>query len=125
MKRWTRLALGLAVGAGVAMVAAPKLLAQTTAVAEKERIKNVSGTVLDNSETPLSGAVVYLKNTKTLAVKSVYSSDTGEFHFNALSPNTDYQIYAEFNGVRSGTKTVSSFDNRTSVNMTLKVDVAK
>jgi hypothetical protein len=125
MKHWTRLALGLAVGAGVAMVAAPKLLAQTTAVAEKERIKNVSGTVLDKSETPLSGAVVYLKNTKTLAVKSVYSSDAGEFHFNALSPNTDYQIYAEFNGVRSGTKTVSSFDNRTSVNMTLKVDVAK
>jgi hypothetical protein len=125
MKRWTRLALGIAVGATVAMITAPKLFAQTTAVAEKERIKNVSGTVLDNSEAPLGGAVVYLKNTKTLAVKSVYSSDAGEFHFNALSPNTDYQIYAEFNGVRSGTKTISSFDNRTSVNMTLKVDVKK
>lgn len=125
MKRWTRLAVALAVGAGVAMIAAPKLLAQTTSVAEKERIKNVSGTVLDKADAPLSGAVVYLKNTKTLAVKSVYSSDKGEFHFNALSPNTDYQIYAEFNGVRSGTKTVSSFDNRTSVNMTLKVDVNK
>jgi hypothetical protein len=125
MKRWTRLALGLAVGAAVAMIAAPGLFAQTTAVAEKERTKNVSGTVMDKSDAPLSGAVVYLKNTKTLAVKSVYSSDNGEFHFNALSPNTDYQIYAEFNGVRSGTKTVSSFDNRTSVNMTLKVDVNK
>lgn len=119
----TKLALGLAVGA-LAAYAAPRALAQT-AVAEKERVKNVSGSVVDKAEAPLSGAVVYLKNTKTLAVKSFISNDQGQFRFNALSPNTDYELYAEFNGTRSGTKTISSFDSKTDVVMTLKVDVKK
>jgi hypothetical protein len=124
MKRTTKIALGLALGAG-AVVMAPLLRAQATAVAEKERVKNVSGTVLDKSDRPLGGAVVYLKNTKTLAVKSFISQDSGEFRFNALSPNVDYEVYAEFNGARSSTKTVSSFDSKTNVTMTLKVDTNK
>lgn len=119
----TKLALGLAVGA-LAAYAVPRALAQT-AVAEKERVKNVSGSIVDKAEAPLSGAVVYLKNTKTLAVKSFISNDQGQFRFNALSPNTDYELYAEFNGTRSGTKTISSFDSKTDVVMTLKVDVKK
>ena len=94
-------------------------------VAERERLKNVSGSVVDKSDAPLSGAVVYLKNTKTLAVKSFISNDQGQFRFNALSPNLDYELYAEFNGVRSGTKSISSFDSKTDVTMTLKVDVKK
>jgi hypothetical protein len=124
MKRTTKIALSLALGAG-AVVMAPMLRAQTTAVAEKERVKNVSGTVLDKNDRPLGGAVVYLKNTKTLAVKSFISQDSGEFRFNALSPNVDYEVYAEFNGSRSSTKTVSSFDSKTNVTMTLKVDTNK
>ena len=124
MKLTTKLALGLAVGA-LAAFAAPRLIAQSNTIAEKERVKNVSGSVVDKAEAPLSGAVVYLKNTKTLAVKSFISNDQGQFRFNALSPNTDYELYAEFNGARSGTKTVSSFDSKTDVNMTLKVDTKK
>jgi len=124
MKRTTKIALSLALGAG-AVVMAPMLRAQATAVAEKERVKNVSGTVLDKNDRPLGGAVVYLKNTKTLAVKSFISQDSGEFRFNALSPNVDYEVYAEFNGARSSTKTVSSFDSKTNVTMTLKVDTNK
>lgn len=119
----TKLALGLAVGA-LAAYAVPRALAQT-AVAEKERVKNVSGSIVDKAEAPLSGAVVYLKNTKTLAVKSFISNDQGQFRFNALSPNTDYELYAEFSGTRSGTKTISSFDSKTDVVMTLKVDVKR
>jgi hypothetical protein len=120
----TKLALGLAVAA-LAVFGAPRLLAQSSTIAEKERVKNVSGSVVDKSESPLSGAVVYLKNTKTLAVKSFISNDQGQFRFNALSPNTDYELYAEFNGTRSGTKTISSFDSKVDVTMTLKVDVKR
>jgi len=124
MKRYAKFALGIAVGVGAVLVAAPRLSAQT-AVAEKERVKNVTGTVMDKSDKPLGGAVVYLKNTKTLAVKSFISQDNGEFRFNALSPNVDYEVYAEFNGARSSTKTISSFDSKTNVTMTLKVDVSR
>jgi hypothetical protein len=122
MKRSLRLVIGIALGAALLGVAATKARG---AVAERERVKTVSGTVLDRADAPISGAVVYLKNTKTLAVKSFISNDAGQFRFNALSPNIDYEIYAEFNGSRSGTKTVSSFDSKTDVNMTLKVDVKR
>lgn len=125
MKRTVKIAMGIALGASAALVAVPRLMAQATNVAERERLKNVSGSVVDKSDAPLSGAVVYLKNTKTLAVKSFISNDQGQFRFNALSPNVDYELYAEFNGVRSGTKTISSFDSKADVTMTLKVDVKK
>jgi hypothetical protein len=125
MKRTTKLALGIAVGMGAAFVAVPLLRAEPSPAFEKERVKNVTGTVLDKGDKPLSGAVVYLKNTKTLAVKSFISQDNGEFRFNALSPNVDYEIYAEFNGTRSSTKTISSFDSKTNVTFTLKIDVNK
>jgi hypothetical protein len=124
MKRTVKIAMGLALGASVALFAVPRLRAQS-AVAERERLKNVSGSVVDNANAPLPGAVVYLKNTKTLTVKSFISNDQGQFRFNALSPNLDYELYAEFNGVRSGTKTISSFDSKSDVTMTLKVDVKK
>ena len=124
MNRYSKFALGIAVSVGAVLAAAPRLGAQTQ-VAEKERVKNVTGTVMDKSEKPLGGAVVYLKNMKTLAVKSFISQDNGEFRFNALSPNVDYEVYAEFNGARSGTKTISSFDSKMNVAMTLKIDVAK
>lgn len=125
MRRTYKLALGVAVGMGAAFLAVPHLRAQASGVAEKERVKNVTGTVVDKSDAPLSGAVVYLKNTKTLAVKSFISNDAGEFRFNALSPNNDYELYAEFNGARSGNKTISSFDGRMNVTLVLKVDVKK
>lgn len=125
MKRYSKIALGIAVGLGAAFVAAPRLRAELSPAFEKERIKNVTGTVLDKTEKPLGGAVVYLKNSKTLAVKSFISQENGEFRFNALSPNVDYELYAEFNGTRSSTKTISSFDSKTNVVMTLKIDVAR
>ena len=124
MTRRTKLLMGIALGASAAFVAVPRVLAQT-AVSERERVKNVSGSVVDKGDAPISGAVVYLKNTKTLAVKTFISQDNGQFRFNALSPNSDYEVYAEFNGTRSGTKTISSFDSKTDVTMTLKVDVKR
>jgi hypothetical protein len=125
MNRYSKLALGIAVGLGAAFIAAPRLRAEPSPAFEKERVKNVTGTVLDKTEKALGGAVVYLKNSKTLAVKSFISQDNGEFRFNALSPNVDYELYAEFNGARSSTKTISSFDSKTNVTVTLKVDVAR
>ena len=92
---------------------------------DRDQSRTLQGTVVDKAEEPLPGSVVYLKNTKTLAVKSFISDDAGGFRFPALSPNVDYEVYAEFNGQRSATKTLSSFDSRTSVQMQLKIDVKK
>jgi len=128
MKRILVLKLALLTLLAAGMTAVPNVAAaQTRGVGSKDRdqSRTLQGTVVDKAEDPLPGSVVYLKNTKTLAVKSFIADDAGAFRFPSLSPNVDYEVYAEFNGQRSATKTLSSFDSRTSVQMQLKIDVKK
>ena len=70
---------------------------------------------------PLPGAVVYLKNTKTLAIRTFVSDGTGNYRFASLSPNVDYEVYADFKGSKSDTKTLSAFDSRPTATINLKV----
>jgi protocatechuate 3,4-dioxygenase beta subunit len=99
--------------------------AQTTygnPVSDKEaQVRALTGQVMDGREQPLAGAIVYLKNTKTMAVKTFIAGDDGMYRFNALSPNVDYEVYAEHNGKKSDTKTLSSFDSRKTAYINLKI----
>ncbi|MDR3749483.1 MAG: carboxypeptidase-like regulatory domain-containing protein [Acidobacteriota bacterium] len=85
----------------------------------------LTGTVLDKSDQPVSNAVVYLKNTKTLAVKTFIAEENGTFRFPELSPNVDYEVYAQRNGRKSDTKVLSQFDDREKPNINLRIDVTK
>jgi hypothetical protein len=87
----------------------------------QEHTRTLTGHVFDSQNQPLSKAIVYLKNTKSLAVKTYISDPDGGYHFPALSANVDYEVYAEHNGAHSDTKTLSAFDNRKQVNITLRV----
>lgn len=82
----------------------------------------LSGRVTDKQDGALANAVVYLTNTRTRAVKTYIVGNDGSYRFPSLSPNIDYEVYAQFNGRKSDTKTVSQFDNRTQVTINLKVD---
>ena len=82
----------------------------------------VMGRVTDRQDSALANAVVYLTNTRTRAVKTYIVGQDGVYRFPSLSPNIDYEVYAQYNGRKSDTKTVSQFDNRTQVNINLKVD---
>jgi hypothetical protein len=83
------------------------------------------GKVLDHSDNPLPGSIVYLSNTRTQSVKTYIVGDDGSYRFPALSPNIDYEVYAQNKGRKSETKTVSSFDSRTQLNIVLKIDTSK
>jgi len=83
--------------------------------------RTLVGHVVDDREQPLQKAIVYLKNTKNLAIKTYISEPDGTFRFSGISANIDYEVYAEHNGARSDTKTLSGFDSRRQVNMTLKI----
>lgn len=85
------------------------------------QVRSLQGQVMNDREAPVGGAVVYLKNTKTLAVKTFIAGKDGNYRFNALSPNVDYEVYAEANGKKSDTKTLSSFDTRKSAYINLKI----
>jgi hypothetical protein len=82
----------------------------------------LTGKVLDHSDNALPNAVVYLTNTRNRAVKTYIVGPDGAFRFPALAPNVDYEVYAQFQGRKSDSKTVSQFDNREQVSINLKVD---
>jgi hypothetical protein len=83
----------------------------------------LTGKVLDRGDNPLPDAVVYLSNMRTHAVKSYIVGPDGAYHFPELSPNIDYEVYAQYKGQKSETKTVSQFDDRKQVNIILRIDV--
>ena len=87
--------------------------------------RSLSGSVTDRGGTPVANAIVYLKDTKSLAVKSYITGNDGAFRFPALSPNVDYEVYAQIDGHRSDTKTLSSFDSRPQAVINLKIDTSR
>ena len=82
----------------------------------------LTGRVSDKQDAPLASSVVYLANTRTRAVKTFIVGADGMYRFPALSPNVDYEVYAQFKDHKSDTKTVSQFDTRPTVNINLKID---
>src|ERR1700752_2071426 len=80
------------------------------------------GKVLDGDDNPLPDAVVYVTNTRTRAVKTYIVGKDGAFRFPALASAVDYEVYAQFNGHKSDTKSVSQFDDRSQVSLVLKIN---
>jgi hypothetical protein len=87
-----------------------------------ETTRLLTGKVTDHQDNPVPDAVVYLSNTRTRAVKTYIAGPDGVYRFPALSLNVDYEVYAQYHGHKSDTKTVSQFDDRTQVTVNLRVD---
>jgi len=91
--------------------------------AQKESAtRSVQGVVSNPDESAAVGAVVQLKNMKTLQIRSFITKETGAYQFFELSPDVDYELKADFQGASSGTKTLSSFDSRKKAVINLKLN---
>jgi hypothetical protein len=100
-------------------------LAQDVPAAAQQRgpaQRVVQGKVIDKSNAPIKGAVVYLKDDHSLSVKSFISDDQGGYRFGQLSQISDYELWAENNGKKSSVKTISSFDNKNQFMINLKIE---
>jgi len=81
----------------------------------------IEGRVLTRRGSGVPGAVVLLKDSKTLQVRSYIAQTDGAYHFFGLSTETNYTLRAENQGMTSKQKTVSVFDSHRSVKLDLKL----
>jgi Carboxypeptidase regulatory-like domain len=88
---------------------------------EDTNTRSVQGLVTDAANNPVFEAIVQLKDTKTLTVRSYITQKDGMYHFSGLSPDVDYELKAEHNGSSSSSKTLSVFDDRKLVTLNLKL----
>lgn len=97
------------------------LLAQDKRLNEDPNTRSVEGIVTNSGGQPVQGAVVQLKDSKTLQIRSFYTTQDGGYHFAGLNTNVDYELKADHNGASSGTKNLSNFDGRKNATVNLKI----
>lgn len=104
------LLLCLVVGAGTA-------LAQTN-----DNLRAVEGVVSDGSGSPVNGAIVQLKDTKTLQIRSFITRENGAYLFQGLKKSVEYELKAKFKDKESGSKVLTIFDDRQRATIDLKLE---
>jgi hypothetical protein len=101
------------------------LLAQGKKKKGEETTRSVEGVVTTPEDAPAPGAVVQLKNTKTLQIRSFIAKENGQYYFHELSPDVDFEVKADFQGMSSNSRTLSSFDSRKKATVNLKLNPKK
>src|SRR5689334_24832685 len=89
---------------------------------EDPTVRSLQGQVVDPDDKPVAGAVVQLKDTRTLQVRSFITQANGEYRFSGLRADTDYEVKADFSGMSSDNKRLSTFDNRKIATVNLKLN---
>ena len=88
-------------------------------------IRNVQGVVTLPDGTPAEGAVVQLKNLKTLQVRSFITQDKGSYQFQNLPTSIDFELRADFKEFASSARSLSVFDKRLDAIVNLKLEPKK
>jgi hypothetical protein len=108
--------------AGLVVACVGLLSAQRNKDKEDPTVRNLQGYVNDPDDKPVADAVVQLKDTRTLQVRSFITQPDGSYHFSGLRTDTDYEIKADYNGMSSDNKRLSNFDTRKIALVNLKLN---
>jgi hypothetical protein len=87
--------------------------------------RDLEGVVTDAAGQRAAKAVVQLKNTKNLQIRSFITQADGSYHFMGLSPDVEYQVKAERDGASSSWKGLSVFNSKKTPVINLKLKVKK
>ncbi len=90
-----------------------------------QAVRVVQGMVRDSNDQLQANAIVYLQDQKTLEVRTYITEADGHYRFGQLSSDVDYQLWAEYKGHKSKTRSISSFDSKKQFNFDLKIDTPK
>jgi len=121
VQNWSRVRMMVAVAAFAIAVLSQPASAQKKSK-EDLNTRAVQGTVVDSSDKLVPGAVVQLKDMRTLNIRSFIVQSDGAYHFTGLKADVDYQLKAVFQGAESGWKTLSVFDDRKTAIINLKLE---
>lgn len=87
--------------------------------------RSIVGKVVDRQGNTVPGAIVLLKDMKSLQVRSFIALNDGTYHFYGLSTDIPYEVRAQANGRTSATKNVSVFDSHKKITVNLKLKEPK
>lgn len=89
---------------------------------EEATTRSAQGVVTGPDDQPVSGAVVQVKDMKTLQVRSFITQGDGTYHFSGLKNDNDYQLSAKSGDMSAPPRTLSIFDNRKEAIMNFKLE---
>jgi len=95
------------------------------AKAREAKLRTIRGIVIDRDENPAPDSIVYLKNLRSQSVKTYIADSSAQYRFSGLDPNADYEVHAEKGDASSAHRTISNFDSRKDMELTLKLDKKK
>lgn len=120
------------IGSKVAAVLAAVVLLSSLQAQESKKEKRqaatertLEGTVSDPDGKFIDGAVVQLKDMRTLQVRSFYTQKNGAYHFSGLKLDIDYEVRAAYNDFSTPWKRLSIFDSRKTPVINLKLEKTK
>lgn len=87
--------------------------------------RDVAGIVMLEDETPVGGAVVKIKNLRTLQIRSFITQADGKYVFQNLSSSVDFELKAEYKGMASATRSLTIYDTRLDPVINLKLEPVK
>ena len=98
------------------------LLLAFAASAQYVEYRSVEGTVTFHDGEPARGAVVQLRDTHTLNIRSYITRRDGKYHFESLNPDIDYELRVSYHNKFSKAKTLSQFNGKKHAKIDLKVE---
>ena len=89
---------------------------------EEAAQRTVQGLVTGPDDQPISGAVVQVKDMRTLAIRSFITQADGMYRFMALKIDIDYQLSAKSGDLSAGPRNLSIFDARKEAIVNFKLE---
>lgn len=97
-------------------------LAMVATAQSQDGLRAVEGTVQDSSGQPVNGAIVQLKDMKTLQIRSFITRENGSYVFQGIKKSTEYELKAKFKDRESKARLLTIFDDRQRATVDLKLE---
>jgi hypothetical protein len=92
---------------------------------KESNLRTVDGTVKDDSDNLLSGAIVQLKDLKTSKIVEFATKDDGKYVFHDLPMDVDFELLAKRGALSAPVKKLSIYDTRKHVIVNFQLAAAK